>query len=280
MAREVLLVADEAAAGLIPLGPLQILGHHVRAIEDADSALDLARACPPSLVLIGPALRAGCPAQLCRDLKLSPDTNPLPVVRVVPAESEPPALEVEPDATLSRPEQKAELAAAICRALSNRAEAMCEGAISDVRWRVPSGPDALEAFNAEFSQWLAGSGLSPYQMQRVGLAVRELAANAIEWGHGYQRDRIVSVAARLDEEKVSVLVRDTGPGFNPRDLPHAARPGDPISHLQVRSEKHLREGGFGILMATGLVDHLAYNEAGNEALAIKFLRQRREALAS
>jgi anti-sigma regulatory factor (Ser/Thr protein kinase) len=273
-------VAEETAAGLIPLGPLQTLGHNVRAVEDAGAALDLARACPPSLVLIGPALREGCPAQLCRDLKLSPDTNPLPVVRVVPLVEEAPALEIEPDATLSRPGQKAELAAAICRALSSRAEAICEGAITDLRWRVPSGPDALDAFQAEFAQWLAGCGLSPYQMQRVELAVRELTANAIEWGHGYQRDRIVSVAARLDDEKVSVLVRDTGPGFNPRDLPHAARHGDPITHLQVRAEKQLREGGFGILMASGLVDHLAYNEAGNEALAIKFLRHRREALAS
>jgi two-component system OmpR family response regulator len=106
------------------------------------------------------------------------------------------------------------------------------------------------------------------------LAVREVGANAIEWGHSYQRERFVSVHCRLDPDKVSVLVRDSGPGFNPRNLPHAARPGDPLSHLPVRAELRLRDGGFGILMASGLVDHLCYNEAGNEAQLLKFLPAR------
>ena len=97
------------------------------------------------------------------------------------------------------------------------------------------------------------------------MAVREVAANAIEWGHRGQRDRLVSVDCWLDSEKISVLVGDTGPGFDRSNLPHAARPGDPLSHLQVRADRNLRDGGFGILMASGLVDHLCYNDTGNEA---------------
>ncbi|MGL4552956.1 MAG: ATP-binding protein, partial [Gemmataceae bacterium] len=144
---------------------------------------------------------------------------------------------------------------------------------SEVRWRLPSAYSVLESFQDQFRAWIRGCGLSGFQSQQTCLAVRELCANAMEWGHRYERERAVSVAARLDEEKVSVLVRDGGPGFNPRELRHAARPGDPISHLAVRAAANLREGGFGILMASGLVDHLAYNDAGNEALAIKFLPQ-------
>jgi anti-sigma regulatory factor (Ser/Thr protein kinase) len=84
----------------------------------------------------------------------------------------------------------------------------------------------------------------------------------------------VAVTCRLDRDKVSVLVRDSGAGFDPGDLPHAARPGDPLGHLPVRAARQLRDGGFGILMARGLVDQLCYNEAGNEAQLIKYLPAR------
>ena len=35
----------------------------------------------------------------------------------------------------------------------------------------------------------------------------------------------------------------------------------------------LREGGFGIILARGLVDELRYNDRGNEACLIKYLTQ-------
>ncbi len=275
MLRDVLLVAADPATGPSPADALRVLGHRAWTAEDADAALALARSHRPALIFIGPSVRGGCPLRLCADLKLSPDTNPLPVVRYAPASSNAPALEVEPDAVVARPAARAEVAAAIARALACRAEAAREGAVSDVRWRLPSDHDGLDDFHTQLMRWLAATGLNNFQRQQMGLAVRELAANAIEWGHGYRRERIVSVAARLDDEKVTVNVRDSGPGFNPRDVPHAARHGDPLSHLSVRADKQLREGGFGILMASGLVDHLAYNEAGNEALAVKYLPQRR-----
>ena len=74
----------------------------------------------------------------------------------------------------------------------------------------------------------------------------------------------------LDPDKITITVRDTGPGFNPNDLPHAAKPGDPLGHLEVREKMGLREGGFGIMIARGLVDELQYNEKGNEVRLVKF----------
>ena len=53
-------------------------------------------------------------------------------------------------------------------------------------------------------------------------------------------------------------------------LPHAANPEDPTTHMMVREVLGLREGGFGILMARGLVDDLQYNETGNEVRLIKY----------
>src|SRR5260370_16988347 len=96
------------------------------------------------------------------------------------------------------------------------------------------------------------------------MAVGELGTNAMEWGHEKQIDRIVSVSYRIDGEKISIVIRDTGPGFNPTNLPHAAQIEDPVGHMMVRETLGLREGGFGILMPRGLADDLQYNETGNE----------------
>jgi len=57
-------------------------------------------------------------------------------------------------------------------------------------------------------------------------------------------------------------------------IPHAAQPGDPVGHLDARESLGLREGGFGILLARGLVDELHYNDRGNEASLVKYLHQR------
>jgi anti-sigma regulatory factor (Ser/Thr protein kinase) len=101
------------------------------------------------------------------------------------------------------------------------------------------------------------------------MAVREMGTNAIESGHKNQIDRIVTVTYRIDGEKITIIVRDTGPGFNQYDLPHAAKPGDPIGHLELREKMGLREGGFGIMIARGLVNELQYNEKGNEVRLVK-----------
>ncbi len=155
-----------------------------------------------------------------------------------------------------------------------REEARRESILADIRFALPSEQDRLEELLHHLAPWLSGCGLNPYAVQQMTLAVREVGANAIEWGHRHQRDRLVAVHCRLDPEKVSVLVRDNGPGFDRRNLPHAARPGDPLSHMAVRTELRLRDGGFGILMASGLVDHLVYNDTGNEAQLLKFLPSR------
>ena len=44
--------------------------------------------------------------------------------------------------------------------------------------------------------------------------------------------------------------------------------------MMVREVLGLREGGFGILMARGLVDDLQYNETGNEVRLVKYFSER------
>jgi anti-sigma regulatory factor (Ser/Thr protein kinase) len=124
------------------------------------------------------------------------------------------------------------------------------------------------------------SPLSETQVKQLCIAVREMGANAIEWGHRKQVDRVVTVMYHIDLEKVSIHVRDEGPGFNPKNLPHAAHSENPLAHVEVREALGLREGGFGILMTGGLVDQLRYNELGNEVTLVKYFSPRSPASAA
>jgi anti-sigma regulatory factor (Ser/Thr protein kinase) len=69
-------------------------------------------------------------------------------------------------------------------------------------------------------------------------------------------------------DRVELTVRDQGPGFDPGNLPHAARRDDPLAHLELRERLGLREGGFGLLIARGLVDELRHGEGGSEATLV------------
>jgi len=95
--------------------------------------------------------------------------------------------------------------------------------------------------------------------------------NAIEWGHQKQGDMLVNITYRIDKDRVVIVIRDSGPGFNPARVPHAADAEDPVKHMEVRDALGLRVGGFGILMARGLVDELQYNETGNEVRLVKYV---------
>src|ERR1019366_10134085 len=118
------------------------------------------------------------------------------------------------------------------------------------------------------------SGLTQQQVKQMTTAVRELGTNAIEWGHKKQSDRIMTIDYRIDPDKITIEIKDTGPGFNPAQIPHAAQPDDPIGHMMVRETLGLREGGFGIMMSRGLVDEMAYNEKGNEVRLVKYFSAR------
>lgn len=108
----------------------------------------------------------------------------------------------------------------------------------------------------------------------VGQAFRELLLNAVEWGGRLDPKRKVRISCIRTKRLILYRIADPGQGFRLEDLPHAAvnnPPDDPIRHHQVREEKGLRAGGFGLLMTRSFVDELIYNEARNEVVFIKYL---------
>ena len=117
-------------------------------------------------------------------------------------------------------------------------------------------------------------GLSDADKSSVSTAFSELLVNAIEHGGKLNSNEWVCVSRVRTKHTILYLIHDPGEGFSRPNLKHAAitnPPEDPTAHVEVRASQNMRPGGFGMLMATRLVDEVIYNARGNEVILIKYL---------
>lgn len=118
------------------------------------------------------------------------------------------------------------------------------------------------------------SGLPDAETEEVATAFREILMNAMEHGGNFDPSQHVEVSYVRTRRMVLCRVKDPGQGFSLEELQHSAIANpeeDPFKHMETREAQGKRPGGFGILMATKLVDDLIYNEKGNEVLLVKYL---------
>jgi anti-sigma regulatory factor (Ser/Thr protein kinase)/ActR/RegA family two-component response regulator len=110
--------------------------------------------------------------------------------------------------------------------------------------------------------------------QEMIQALREILLNAMEHGAAFNPEQVVEVNAIRTARSMVFRVRDPGAGFRKDSLNHAAFASsspDPTAHIAERQEQGMRAGGYGLLLASGTVDELIYNEIGNEVILIKYL---------
>jgi DNA-binding response OmpR family regulator len=277
MARKVLVVEDEHDTGEILAGLLRRWGFEPTVLQEGKPAIPWVQQHRPDLVLLDLLLPDTHGYSICESLKLERDTNLIPIIMVTclaTPEDRIGGLQVGANRYLTKPFTADELHKTIQEALTAKEDLVRRGTEGMIRFHLQSDTQYLEELNHLLSALFLFSGLDSTQAKQLATAVREMGTNAIEWGHRRQVDRIVTVDYTIDADKITITIRDTGPGFDPEHLPHAAHPEDPIGHLMVRETLGLREGGFGILMARGLVDELQYNDKGNEVRLVKYFPHR------
>jgi two-component system, OmpR family, response regulator len=267
MVRKALIVDDEIELGQILAEHLRRWGFEPTVHTEGKQAVDWSRHQQPEVLLLDLMLPDIDGYAICETLKLDRETNRIPIIMTTALsghEDRVRGLQVGADCYLTKPFTSEQLHQAMTDAFAAQEEIGKHGTEGAIRFHLQSDTQYLEELNHLLGSLFLFSGLEPTQIRQLATAVRELGTNAIEWGHQKEVDRIVTVDYRIDSEKVTIDIKDTGPGFNPQNLPHAAQSDDPIGHMMVRETLGLREGGFGILMSRGLVDELEYNEKGNE----------------
>ncbi|HAF12299.1 MAG TPA: histidine kinase [Blastocatellia bacterium] len=177
---------------------------------------------------------------------------------------------------LSKPFEMQQLLSAVESALElNPPDTNIEVLSARPEWielRVPCDPAAIDPLERLMSQ--LKTDLPRETRDNVIYAFREMLRNAIEYGGKNDPKKCVEVGYIHTPRVIIYRIKDPGEGFLIESLNHAAilnPEGDPLHHQKVRTELGLRPGGFGILIASNLMDEMIYNERHNEVVLIKYL---------
>ena len=130
--------------------------------------------------------------------------------------------------------------------------------------------DVAEGVACELAMRAGFEGLS---LDRIGLAVREIAANAIIHGNRFDPGKKVFVAISRTPSRLEVTVSDQGTGFDPNAVSDPLEPGS-----------LLRPSGRGLLMARVFMDELHVRRGdlcGSTVVLVKYVNGvvRRDPLA-
>jgi anti-sigma regulatory factor (Ser/Thr protein kinase) len=209
---------------------------------------------------------------ICDQLKRNRETNLVPVLMVTAlhgSSNELKGIRVGANGYLTKPYTPDQLFRAMDEVMAWRDEHLTRGTTGEVRFDIRSESSYLQQVNDMLADLFAHTDLTDRQIKDLRQVVMEMGSNAIEWGNRKNADLPLQITYRIDPGAVTLIIRDQGPGFDPQNIPHAASPEDPIGHLDLRNEMGIREGGFGIMLARGLVDEFHYNETGNEVTLVK-----------
>ena len=272
MPRTVLIVDDERdtndlLAGLVQARDFRAIQHY-----SGSSVVDLVREHQPDLVLLDLTLPETDGFVLCEQLKRNRDTNLIPIILMAPQQDgwrKISGVRVGANGSLVKPFTPEQLFEAVDKAVAWRDEHQKYGTMGEIKFDVRSEITYLQQTNDLLSDLFAHTSLTERQIKDMKQVIMEMGGNAIEWGHRKNAELSLQITYRIDPEKVTLIIRDQGPGFNPGQIPHAANVEDPIGHMDIRNELGIREGGFGIMLARGLVDEFRYNDVGNEVTLIK-----------
>jgi len=107
------------------------------------------------------------------------------------------------------------------------------------------------------------SGFDEETCGLIALAVREATVNAILHGNRYDPAKNVTLSLESTPERLTIAVRDEGPGLDPAKLP------DPLA-----PENFLKSSGRGIYLIRAFMDEVSFPPvaSGTEISMTKFLR--------
>jgi two-component system OmpR family response regulator len=272
MPRTVLIVDDERDTNDILARMVQARGFDPIQLFEGAKVQDAVREHQPDIILLDLMMPDVDGFEICEQLKRNRETNLIPIIMVTAlndANHRIRGVRVGANGYLSKPFTTDQLFEAIDKAVAWRQEHTTQGTEGEINFDIRSELSYLQQLNDLLADLYAHTPLNERQVKDLKQAVMEMGGNAIEWGNRKNADLPLRITYRIDQTSVTLIIRDQGPGFNPTKIPHAASDEDPIGHLDVRNELGIREGGFGIMLARGLVDEFRYNDPGNEVTLVK-----------
>jgi len=267
-----LIVEDHPEQADLVARILRLRNYDPIVAEDGETGLRLAREHIPDVLLLDLMLPDINGFDVCRRLRTDRATMLIPVVMLTAlndVQHRVHGFRVGANAYVTKPYGVDDLFEAIALARDWRNSMDQRALQGEIHVELSSEINFLKDLNDFLMLVCQTTPLTNDQVIQLRQAVMEMAQNAIEWGNLHQSERLVNITYRVYDDHLEIVVRDQGQGFDRSSLPHAAVPGDPFTHLDVREKLGLRAGGFGLLICQGMVDEVRYNNVGNEVTLIK-----------
>lgn len=251
---------------------LDVEGYRTFKACDGADAVKKVLAERPDAVILDVMLPGRDGYEVCKDLKFRRETNLIPIVMLTAmhgVEAERSSLRVGANRYLSKPFQPDDLLREIRQVLDHRRELEQHRTHTSIDIQVNSDQRNREQLNDLLSELFLLTPLSEEEVARIRYVALEMIENAMEWGNRRQRDLMVTISYQVTDEFLKFVITDEGQGFDTKSIPHAACEDDPAAHMCIREKLGLRDGGFGILIAKGMMDEVKYNERGNQVTLVK-----------
>ncbi|WP_372369068.1 HU family DNA-binding protein [Candidatus Uabimicrobium sp. HlEnr_7] len=116
------------------------------------------------------------------------------------------------------------------------------------------------------------SGLSSEEQITMAAAFREAVGNGAQHGNKHKSAAMMEVLYILDKKKITLVVTDSGPGFDWQSYLEIGRQGDVVGRARQRYQEG-RIGGLGIMLMLKCVDKIEYNDKGNVLTLTKNLNK-------
>ncbi len=129
-----------------------------------------------------------------------------------------------------------------------------------VSYTYESTLDSVNLAETVATQLATKAGFDEEDINRISIAVREAAVNAVLHGNAYDVNKKFTVKFENTGEKLAITVADEGKGLNPDTLP------DPLA-----PENLLKQSGRGIFLIRAFMDEVRIRslEPGTEITMIK-----------
>ena len=129
-----------------------------------------------------------------------------------------------------------------------------------VSYTLDSTLDSVNTAEETAEQLAAKAGFSEDECQKISMAVREAAVNAVLHGNAYDPKKKMTVSYESTGESLVVIVADQGEGLDPKDIP------DPLA-----PENLLKQSGRGIFLMRSFMDEVRIRslQPGTEFTLIK-----------
>jgi CheY-like chemotaxis protein/anti-sigma regulatory factor (Ser/Thr protein kinase) len=279
MSATVLLAEDNKPSREIYTAVLDKAGYHVIGVADGQAALEVLQTRPIDVLVTDVYMPGMSGIQLLEQArKLNPELRAIVMTGEKTSENVIGALRNRACEFLLKPFAIDELLEAVNSVMSRDLASQIEvisGRLDWIELQVPCDLKAVEPIQKCLGH--LHEHIPKETREAVGAVFRELLNNAIE--HGGKCDPSKRVVIKYIHLKRAILysIKDPGEGFNIKQIEHAAianPPGEPTRHLQVRQELGMRPGGFGIMLASQVIDELVYNEKHNELIFVKYIDEK------